>query len=123
MQLSPLNFLNAIALLRNGPEKPCEIGDEEESRVEEFTAYRCIKCGEIYEWEDEAEDCCRTIIAVNIQPAINAFCPICGEHYMEFRDAADCCLWKDLDALTRWRIADAVEAGSDWNTELGIGLH
>lgn len=53
-------------------------------------------------------------------------CPVCTTQHSEYRLAADCCLWKDLPAPTRWRIADAVEAGATWldaiNTHAGPRL-
>ena len=75
--------------------------------------YRCPECDTLHDDEDDAEDCCKITEG-------QARCPVCDEKYESHRSAADCCLWKDLDAPTRWAIADAVEAGSDWVTELGI---
>lgn len=51
-------------------------------------------------------------------------CPVCGDKAATHRDAADCCLWKDLDAQTRWDIADAVQAGGAWGAEImsAIGM-
>lgn len=77
--------------------------------------YQCPDCYELHDTEEEAEDCCERQVTNS-----SSECPVCGERYNGHRDAADCCLWKDIDALTRWAIADAVEAGSDWSTELGI---
>ncbi len=81
--------------------------------------YRCPECRELHEREDEAEDCCNET-AASENGANPTNCPVCGEMYQSCRDAADCCLWKDLDAPTRWAIADAVEAGGEWTTELGL---
>lgn len=111
-QLSPLNLISVINLARAAKAdeaEPC-------NRVKMVMAYRCKSCNELHEWEDEAADCCKPAAPHRSASA----CPCCGKPYMTHRDAADCCLWHDLDALTRWAIADAVEAGSDWVTELGL---
>lgn len=89
----------------------------EENRVVEVVMYRCTVCHELHEWEDDAQDCCKPKEG---ETTGTRNCPVCGEHYESHRDAADCCLWKDIDAITRRKIADAVEAGSDWTTELGL---
>lgn len=112
MQLSPLNTIGMIQRIRKDEN---DQGLKDESGVEGIVMYRCKSCGETYEWKSEAEDCCPQLDTHN-KPA----CPVCGEHYPTHRDAADCCLWKDLGAIERWRIADAVEAGSDWSTELNV---
>lgn len=90
--------------------------DAKRREVEEVVMYRCPECGELHEWESDAKDCCATAPGAVELPA----CPVCSEHHQTHRDAADCCLWHDLDAATRWRIADAVENGSDWLKELGL---
>ena len=46
-------------------------------------------------------------------------CPVCGEEADSIHQAADCCLWKNLDWPTRYRIARAIENGSTWAEELG----
>jgi hypothetical protein len=45
---------------------------------------------------------------------------VCGTTAETHRLAADCCLWKDIGAAERWRIADAVEAGATWADQLGV---
>lgn len=82
------------------------------SRVEEVTRYLCTVCDEVHEKRSEAEACCAPAVA-----GANS-CPICNGNAVSPRHAADCCLWKDLDAPTRWAVADAVEAGSTWAEEL-----
>lgn len=111
MQLSPLNYFGICAQLNVVHD------DVVGSRVEEVTMYRCPDCRELHEWEDDAEECCKK---TGVEDATQPICPVCAKPYITHRDAADCCLWKDLDAFTRWRIADAVEAGGEWSEELGI---
>lgn len=79
------------------------------SRVLEITVYECMECGDRHDDEDDAEDCCSD------SPNAHAgTCPICQAAAADARAASDCCLWKDFDAATRWAMADAVEAGSNW---------
>lgn len=97
-------------------------GEEEASGcVEEVVMYRCPKCCELHEWEEDAIDCCKKPNQPSKDDGAN--CPVCGEKHLTHRNAADCCLWKDLDATTRWKIADAVEAGAEWPVALGIASH
>lgn len=117
MQLSPLNSFGISARMQIGvvEDEPAKT----KRHIEEVVMYRCPECSELHEWEDEAEDCCKEKKEASANGS-GTECPVCGEEYATHRDASDCCLWKDIDALTRWAIADAVEAGSDWVTELGL---
>lgn len=47
--------------------------------------WECDECGDLYESEDDAQECC--------QPTIREVfvCPICTEHQYNERDAIDCC--------------------------------
>lgn len=103
MQLSPLKMMAG-----KETKKP--------RRVEAVVMYRCPTCGELHDWEDDAEACCEETAVEPSAPN----CPVCGEKYDSHRAASDCCLWKDLDAPTRWKIADAVEAGAEWADALGL---
>jgi hypothetical protein len=79
---------------------------------EEVTAWECGVCGDLHKWEDDAHDCCAPAALKGCHDQEDAVrCPVCGGANPDHRHAADCCLWHDLDAPTRWRIADAVEAG------------
>jgi rubredoxin len=82
----------------------------------EVSAYRCPVCNYLHEDEDEAADCCDYEPPTGAKPHDDEdiYCPVCGQAYVDHRHAVDCCLWKDIDAPTRWRIADAVEAGAEW---------
>jgi hypothetical protein len=85
----------------------------------EVTYWQCPECFDRFDDELEAEECCQgeergPVCADGAETA----CPVCLETTFDHRNAADCCLWKDFDAPTRWRIADAVETGSDWITEI-----
>jgi hypothetical protein len=120
MQLSPLNMIGARARLLYGWGDAGSSGDAKSNvkrRVEEVVMYRCPVCRDLHDWESDAEKCCQETPE---EKASGTSCPVCGMGYETHRDAADCCLWKDLDAHTRWRIADAVHAGSEWVTELGL---
>lgn len=109
MNLSPLNFSALLARLRLPPPDPV-------SRVEEVTMYRCTKCDELHEFKDDAEDCCAEQDDVDTGPV----CPVCGTRHGDHEAASDCCLWKDLDATTRHRIAAAVAAGNTWAEQLQV---
>lgn len=78
--------------------------------IEEATRYVCPECDEDHETESAAMECCGCAGA----PA-PARCPVCNGEAQDYEDAADCCLWKDLDKLARRRIANAVEAGEHWS--------
>ena len=95
-------------LLSDKPAKP------EPPEIETVLAYRCPKCDELHEDRSDAVECC----AIHVDGADSAdgdvACPVCATGHSDHREAADCCLWRDLDAPTRWRIADAVDAGATW---------
>lgn len=113
IKLSPLNLHGLLSQYHELKEDSvCGHG-----RVEEVVMYRCPVCRELHDWDTDAEECCD---GKSTAGNANTDCPVCGKEYATHRDASDCCLWKDIDALRRWEIADAVEAGSDWPTELGV---
>lgn len=120
MKLSPLNLhgIKHSFPFYGVPTPPAGAAPREKRRADEVVMWRCPDCHQLHDDEDDAIDCC------DVEPEAEALegpkCPVCGERHIEHRDAADCCLWKDIPALERWRIADAVEAGSDWKTELGV---
>lgn len=82
--------------------------------------YECGQCGEPHDNYEDAEECCAEL--EDEDDAIH--CPVCGDKAATHRDAADHFLWKDLDAQTRWDIADAVQAGGAWGAEImsAIGM-
>jgi ssDNA-binding Zn-finger/Zn-ribbon topoisomerase 1 len=90
--------------------------ERKKSRYTEVTMYRCDECDELHDWEDDAEECCAKDVAKTSETEPN--CPVCNSEYSDHRQASDCCLWKDIDAPTRWAMADAVDAGSTWAVEL-----
>lgn len=109
-RLSPLNFSGLIA---NAGYMHAPVY-RKKNPVTEIVSYRCDLCDEQYEDEDEAEDCdCET------SDHSATSCPVCNSDAADHRQAADCCLWKDLDAATRYAMADKVEAGSTWAEVLG----
>lgn len=117
MELSPLAQYSVIARTRSAEAKT---KTPNVNKAELVTMYRCPVCDELHEDEWDAEECCPP----PPEDGISAnHCPVCGKHYTTARNAADCCLWKDYDAMKRWQMADAVEAGSDWSTELGLRTH
>lgn len=111
--LSPLNLQRFVTTAHLVIAEEVKAG--EKRKPELVTAYRCTECSEIYEYRADAEECC----PADEQPQ-KWCCPLCSEDHSEARQAADCCLWKDYDAPTRWRMADAVEAGSNWAEQLGV---
>ena len=118
MQLSPFNFTSLMA--RANPPGEAEPGLSKAAKrhrhIERVVRYVCPDCDDLHDWEDEAEKCC----APSAKIPCTSDCPVCGEHYEEHQEAADCCLWKDIDAPTRWRMAVSVKAGSTWLEQLGI---
>lgn len=111
--LSPLNFQRFVTTAH------LVLADEakgtEKRKPEQVIAYRCQECEELHEFKADAEDCCPPE-----ELSQKWVCPLCSADHSEPRLAADCCLWKDYDAPTRWRMADAVEAGSNWAEQLGV---
>ncbi len=91
-------------------------------RIEQVTMYRCLECQDLYDDEEDAIQCCAPesdVIGLHDQEA-PTICPVYGQDFISARDAADCCLWKDIDATTRWRMADQVDAGAPWTQVLGV---
>jgi hypothetical protein len=101
--------------------------------------FRCPECGRLHVTEDGAEECCPVYVrmvwvndrgasfeTVEDFAAAHPFgigagvgvgpnnCPVCGSSSDSPHYATECCLWKDLDAPTRWKIAAAVDLGSTW---------
>lgn len=76
--------------------------------------YPCPICGETYDNEDEALDCCQDDEAEDNRPALHDHCPVCRTEHHDTHAAANCCLWKDLTVLQRFLIANEVEAGANW---------
>lgn len=112
-------FHNLIA--RDTKEDAEHKRERDVDRVEEVTMYRCTECDELHDDEDDAFDCCAPdggVDGLHDQEAPDT-CPVCGQDFMSARDAVDCCLWKDIDAPTRWRMADQVDAGATWAQVLG----
>jgi hypothetical protein len=81
--------------------------------------YRCNVCRELNDDEDEAAECCTDEVETHAEELPN-WCPVCGKEATSPHEVADCCLWKDLDAPTRWKMADQVEAGATWAEVLGV---
>lgn len=117
MQLSPLNFrglIDTMGIVLVGRDAKIK----ERTRLEPIACWRCPECDHVHRDEDDAAECCADV-GVKCAPT-SMGCPVCAQECDSHRDASDCCLWKDLDAATRHRIADAVEAGSTWTEKLGI---
>ena len=108
--LSPYVLSSARALMMG-----CDADLLSKPSIDTVVMYRCPSCSELHEWETEAKLCC-----TGDHEREGIYCPVCGDGASTYRDAADCCLWHDIDAYTRWKMADAVEAGSDWATELRL---
>jgi hypothetical protein len=140
-RLSPLNFSGLIALantpLYERPEDhPARKAlDGRQPKRSAIECWKCPDCAEVYDDEDEAVECCRDddhlhtlhdqdeaveccrdddhLHTLHDQDGVS-LCPICASSNTDARQASDCCLWKDLDAPTRWAMADQVEAGASW---------
>lgn len=125
MNLSPLNFVGLIARINDsdlarGSKWMAKPEKKKRRKAIQVICWQCPACSDTHEDEDDAEDCCADESSGTAHEEGSSDCPVCGLGYPEPRVAADCCLWKDLDAPTRWRMADAVEAGSTWQTQLGL---
>lgn len=118
MQLSPINLRGLLARVICEADSAPQGTPRPSERRRAIECWRCPECQEVHDYEDDAEQCCAASIAAEAQGGPT--CPVCSETYTTHRDAADCCLWKDLDAPTRWRLADAVEAGSTWLEQLKV---
>ena len=117
IRLSPLNLSGLIDGARAGYSRSDKAAGKRKSAME-IVRWGCPECGDTFDEDEEqlAEDCCQGKSADDESSG----CPVCEKSYVDHREAADCCLWKDIDAITRYRIADAVAAGSSWAAELGI---
>lgn len=109
-QLSPLTLSNMRALR----EAPQDQRPGARQLPEQVTAYECPLCGDLHHDEHDAEVCCQGSAPEGHDQDGPVACPVCGSSHRDYHVAAECCLWHDLDAPTRWRVADAVEAGSSW---------
>lgn len=121
MNLSPLT-LNGLAAHRSIVQAvPVTAEKPEKKQARAVMMYECPVCEELHDYRSDAEDCCTEDEDVSpTQRAAATTCPVCGEEHSESRVAADCCLWKDIDAITRWAMADQVEAGATWAKVLGL---
>lgn len=76
VKLSPLNMHGFIAAQRNlyfdAPQSKAK------RRIEEVTMYKCPDCGDLHDWEDDAEDCCSTRARANAGDG-ECVCPVCTE--------------------------------------------
>lgn len=100
-----------------------------------YLRYRCHACGSLSRSEWDAERCCppetekvwvhpttgeeftsrgELADAMHGHQDAPALCPVCGDDNADIDEAANCCLWRDLDVTARYRIARLVEGGSDW---------
>lgn len=108
IKLSPLTLSGLVARARLVPEEPPTA-----RRPRMVTMWQCTVCDELHEDHDDAVECCSVkpeAKSTDAQPS----CPVCGIEYDGYRNAADCCLWRDPPAETRWTIADRVAAGTPW---------
>lgn len=124
LTLSPLNLRGLLDSQHLIGEPVTDIPRKKRDGAGEAEAcWRCCACESVYTYRHQAEECCededdKLPAGLHDQdPPVH--CPVCAAPANDTRDAADCCLWKDLDALTRWRMADAVDAGSTWLEQLG----
>lgn len=122
MHLSPLNFR---ALLAREVFDYGQTPQPQKARksAREVILYECPECSARYDWEDEAEECCQgkdKAPTGNDHQSYATHCPVCGEKSYDAEGASDCCLWKDIDAVTRHAMARRVELGSTWAQELRL---
>lgn len=53
--------------------------------------WRCDECGELYDWQFAAQDCCQP------QTSEVYVCPVCEDEHMQECEALECC-GHDMDA-------------------------
>lgn len=118
MKLTSATTLQMRSHLINRAEMPVFKTPGGSSRhIECVLMYLCPGCGEPHHCKSDAENCCDPEEDEDEDPIE---CPVCGSACDDHREAASCCLWKDLDAPTRWKVADAVEAGVTWTEALQL---
>jgi predicted RNA-binding Zn-ribbon protein involved in translation (DUF1610 family) len=113
MRLSPLTRSNMQSAAwiadcaASGPPRPREVLR---------TRYCCPHCDDEHDEEEDAVECCEHLHSSDADTGLSQLhCPVCGEEAITTHGAADCCLWKDLPPAARWRIATAVEGGTEWS--------
>lgn len=115
--LSPLNFRGLLAQAGVTPHGGHETKPQQKkTRRQPIECWRCAECLTVYDWEDEAEECC----ADQVTAHSSSDCPVCGQSAASHQDAADCCLWKDMNKTDRYAAAEKVAAGATWIEALGI---
>ena len=73
---------------------------------EEVLMWRCPECRELYEDEDDAEDCCPADEGRDdLASVAHAQCPLCGTEYETHESAVDCCMWLTHGPAERWDLA------------------
>ena len=129
LRLSPLNLSGLIAcqreeamsLVRQVKDKTSRrpITKDRQSAIR-VSMWECPICGDRFDDDDEAEECCQGASEEAQAEAAKLQCPVCMSGFEDHYQAADCCLWKDIPAPERWKIAAAVEAGKTWAEALGV---
>lgn len=110
MNLSPFNQ-SGLMFRVLGPQNAQATAPKKRREPIEETVWRCPECKSTYEDEDEAAECCASTVATVSEPNN---CPVCSKKWSSPWDASNCCLWKDIDAITRWEVASKVDLGMDW---------
>lgn len=123
LSLSPLNFRGLLAT-QGIVQIPGVRPEKQRVRRTPIECWRCPECLDVHDDEDDAAECCEHVEMkggeLPTEAQVKPTCPVCGKGAWSFEDASDCCLWKDIDATTRHRMAAAVEAGSTWVEQLGV---
>lgn len=126
VKLSPLNMHGFIAAQRGLYfEYVPPVLTKARPFAKRVSAYECPDCGDLHRYEMDAEECCEASMREPLTahgPEMNCKCPVCATPAFDNFDASDCCLWKDLDQPTRWKMAEAVDAGSTWAEQLQIDV-
>lgn len=144
MKMSPLNLsglkANAEDAVETFHEPPPPADDKKalNAWARQYRRYRCTSCEALHKYQGDAELCCPPDVdVVYVSPSGRECdspqelidggrndgpmqCPVCREKWPDARTATDCCLWKDLNATTRYAVADKVAAGATWAEALGL---
>jgi hypothetical protein len=121
-RLSPLNFSGLLANAGVVDRDPRALMPGTQRRRVAIPCWKCPECYDTHDDEEDAVECCQRPLAASATEPRSSTCPVCNEKAYDARAASDCCLWKDLAAPARWAMADAVEAGSTWAEQLGVGV-
>lgn len=106
-QLSPLTLSNMGRTSHGWLTRHENTNDKPRKRLD--PVYLCPECGEQYDWEDDALQCCEEEGDALQSEVPQTHCPVCDTKHEDSYLAANCCLWKDTTPHQRFLIASRLE--------------